>query len=98
MGQRPTQGSEKPHRRPRAGGDPGSMDSRSPGNDVTFERITMGLRPPRANENQDRHPRAGGGPRPEELDSRLRGNDAVGAIFRRAQRRARNDSVSRGKG
>jgi hypothetical protein len=44
----------------------------------------MGLRPSRANENQRRHPRAGGGPCPEELDSRLRGNDMRAVIFRRA--------------
>jgi hypothetical protein len=44
----------------------------------------MGLRPTRANENQRRHPRAGGGPCPEGLDSRLRGNDMRGVIFRRA--------------
>jgi hypothetical protein len=44
----------------------------------------MGLRPTRANENQRRHPRAGGGPCPEELDSRLRGNDMRAVIFRRA--------------
>jgi len=44
----------------------------------------MGQRLTQANENQRRHPRAGGGPRPEELDSRLRGNDVVGAIFKRA--------------
>jgi len=44
----------------------------------------MGLRPTRANENQRRHSRAGGGPCPEELDSRLRGNDMRAVIFRRA--------------
>ena len=44
----------------------------------------MGLRPARANENQCRHPRAGGGPRPEEPDSRLRGNHMRAVIFRRA--------------
>jgi len=41
----------------------------------------MGLWPIRTNEKQFRHPRAGGGPRREELDSRLRGNDVVGAIW-----------------
>jgi len=45
----------------------------------------MGLRPTRANENQRRHPRAGGGPCPEELDSRLRGNDMRAEIFRRVR-------------
>ena len=44
----------------------------------------MGQRLTQANENQRRHPRAGGGPRPEELDSRLRGNDGHGVIFRGA--------------
>jgi hypothetical protein len=46
----------------------------------------MGLRPTRAYENQRRHPRAGGGPCPEELDSRLRGNDMRAVIFRRGAR------------
>jgi hypothetical protein len=37
----------------------------------------MGLWPTRANENQRRHPRESGGPCPEQLDSRLRGNDVT---------------------
>ena len=44
----------------------------------------MGLWSTRGNENP-RRPREGGDP--WRVDSRLRGNDVVGAIFRRAQRR-----------
>ena len=41
--------------------------------------------PTRGNENPPRHPRVSGGPRhASELDSRFRGNDVVGVIFRRA--------------
>jgi hypothetical protein len=45
----------------------------------------MVWRPTRANENRPRHPRASGGPITvhEAVDSRFRGNDARGAIFRR---------------
>jgi hypothetical protein len=44
----------------------------------------MGLRPTLGNENQ-RRPREGGGPCPEELDSRLRGNDVIFAGMTRVQ-------------
>ena len=40
----------------------------------------------RAQALRARHPRAGGGPCPEELDSRLRGNDMRAVIFRGAAR------------
>jgi hypothetical protein len=47
----------------------------------------MGLQPTRANENDPRrHPRESGGPFSvrNTMDSRLRGNDTEGVIFRRA--------------
>ena len=43
----------------------------------------MDLWPAPASESERRHPREGGGPCLEELDSRLRGNDVCGTIFRR---------------
>jgi len=67
-----------------AGAHPGKVDSRFRGNDMTFERVSMGLWPTQGNENPHRRrPREGGDPR--WVDSRFRGDDVVGAIFRRAK-------------
>ena len=44
----------------------------------------MGLRPTRGNENQRRRPRESGDPLSPPMDSRFRGNDVRGVIFRKA--------------
>ena len=55
-----------------------------PGRFLLSFRVVMGLRPTHRDESHRlRHPRASGGPRPDELDSRFRGNDVT---FQRAER------------